>query len=158
MMCAFYATQIFDHPRLRDVTYYMRLDTDSYIFKPLCYDPIDLLHSRNKKYGFRSRTVDPAWVTEGMWNLTDEYAKQHPDVEKRMAKNGWVWPKEREQGKMDEDDYPTYYNNFEVVRLDAFRRTEVRRWLEEIMKKPERIYKYRWGKCQSSFPISRSVS
>lgn len=144
-MCAFYATHIFHHPRLQNVTYYMRLDTDSYIYKPLCYDPIDLMHSRNRSYGFRSRILDPVWVVEGLWDLTDSYARQHPQIERRMKDNGWEWPAVRKQGKMGEDEYPAYYNNFEVVKLDAFRQAEVRRWLEEVMKVPERVYKYRWG-------------
>ncbi|TCD69015.1 hypothetical protein EIP91_009078 [Steccherinum ochraceum] len=151
LMCNFFATQIFDHPRLRDVTYYMRLDTDSYIYKPVCYDPIDVMHTHNRTYGYRSSTMDPTWVVEGMWDLTDQYARSHLEVEEQLKSNGWHWPKEREQGKMGEDEYPTYYNNFEVVKLEAFRQPSVRRWLEELVKKPERFYKYRWGDAPIRF-------
>lgn len=35
---------------MKDVTYYMQLNTDFYIFKPLCYDPIDLFHTHNRSY------------------------------------------------------------------------------------------------------------
>ncbi|KAH8104836.1 glycolipid 2-alpha-mannosyltransferase-domain-containing protein [Cristinia sonorae] len=145
IMCGFFASQIFDHPRLQDVTYYLRLDTDSYIYKPVCYDPIDLLHTKKKVYGFRSPSDDPPYVTEGMWELTDRYSRQHPEIRERLNQNRWVWP-EGLQG-----NYPTYYNNFEVVKLAEFRRPEVKRWLEEIMKDPYRIYKHRWGDAPIRF-------
>ena len=34
--------------------------------------------------------VDPNVVTKGMCLLVDDYARQHPDVEKRLEENGWV--------------------------------------------------------------------
>ena len=118
-MCAFFASQIFDHPRMKDVTYYMRLDTDSYIFNPTCYDPIDLFHSKNRTYGFNSREKDPDWVTVGLWDLVDDYARSHPDVESNLERNGWEWPSGRVHGEMGKNDFPTYYNNFEIVKLEA---------------------------------------
>lgn len=148
-MCSFFASHIFDHPRLRDVTYYLRLDTDSYIFKPLCYDPITLFHERNRTYGYRSSTTDPAWVTHGMWDLTDEFVAARPEVESTLRKNGWWWAADREKGRMMEESYPTYYNNFEIVKLEAFRRPDVREWLDEVQRVPERIFKYRWGTSDS---------
>lgn len=57
-MCTSFASQTFDHSRLKDVTYYMQLDTNSYIFKPLCYDPIDLFHSHNHSYTYNDHTSD----------------------------------------------------------------------------------------------------
>lgn len=181
-MCGFFATQVFDHPRLSDVTYYMRLDTDSYIFAPLCdassspsliskhktsasslaqrtrtdmdiVDPIARFHARNATYGYRSRTSDPDWVTHGLWALADAFASRHTAVEFRLRANGWSWPSERGQGQessgtpMKDDDFPTYYNNFEIVKLEAFRRPDVREWLEEVQRDPKNIYKYRWGMC-----------
>ena len=124
----------------------MRLDTDSYIYQPLCYDPIELFHEHNRTYAYRSRTTDPDWVTIGMWNLVDEYSRAHPEVDRQLEKNGWTWPDgKRENVKPEGLDFPTYYNNFEIVKLESFRRPDVRAWLDEIMRVPERIYKYRWG-------------
>jgi len=145
MMCAFFASEIFDHPRLRDVTYYMRLDTDSYIFRPLCYDPFEIFHQRNRSYGYRAALTDPAEVVVGLWDLTDEYAQTHPGIDERMQRNAFPWPNPRERGRMGDRAYPGFYNNFEIVKLDAFRTAEVRAWLEEVKRVPERIYKYRWG-------------
>ena len=150
MMCAFYASEVFDHPRLKNVTYYMRLDTDSYIFRPLCYDPFEIFHQRKRSYGYRAVLTDPAEVVVGLWDLTDEYARGHPEIEERMQRNKFPWPNPRERGQMGNKHYPGFYNNFEIVRLDAFRTPEVRAWLNEVKRVPERIYKYRWGTCSDS--------
>lgn len=61
-MCRFYAEQIFTHPRIRLLTYYMRLDTDSFILDPLCYDPIDKLHRSRKVYGYNNIFDDEPYV------------------------------------------------------------------------------------------------
>lgn len=65
LMQGFFATKIFDHPRLvdRNVTYFMRLDPDVYIYKKLCYDPFEVFHSRNRKYGYGTIGEDPGWVS-----------------------------------------------------------------------------------------------
>jgi mannosyltransferase len=123
----------------------MRLDTDSYIFEPLCYDPIQRFHQNNRTYAYREQTVDPEWVTHGMWDFIDDYARTHPVEEATMEKNGWVWPAGRNTNKMRKLGFPTYYNNFEIVRLEAFRRPDVQGWLDELMSVPERVLKYRWG-------------
>ncbi|KAL5482977.1 hypothetical protein ACEPAI_9572 [Sanghuangporus weigelae] len=145
LMSNFFATQIFEHPRLRDVTYFMRLDTDSFIFKHLCYDPLEVFHAHNRSYGYRSRSSDPAWLTRGIWECTDDFVRDHPEVGKNLGKNGWTWPMNREPRKMKHEPFPTYYNNFEIVRVDAFRRPDVQDWLREIDRDPQRIYKYRWS-------------
>ena len=56
--------------------------------------------------------------------------------EERLTQNGWEWPNGREN--MREEPFPTYYNNFEIVKLDTFRKPEVTSWLDEIMQDPER--------------------
>lgn len=106
-MCRFYASFIFQHPRLRDLTYYMRLDTDSYIYEPLCYDPIDEIHWANQTYAYRSKANDPSYVVKGMWEFAKRYAGAHPEESKMLEANGWQW---KEEGS----DIPLYYNNFEV--------------------------------------------
>ena len=144
-MCAFYATQIFTHPRLSNVTYYLRLDTDSYIPEPLCYDPIDRMHTHNLSYAYRTRKMDEAKYTFRMWNAVDSYAREHERVIRTLEKNNWRWPNSRIPGPMSQADFPIYYNNFEIVRLDEFRRADIRRWFEYLESDPERIYKWRWG-------------
>lgn len=43
-----------------------------------------------------------------------------------------------------------YNNNFEIVKLDAFRRPDVKAWLDDLTSVPERWLKYRWGKLDKN--------
>ena len=143
-MCSFFSTQIFFHPRLKDVTYYMRVDTDSLFTAPLCYDPIEVIHRRQRLYGYVFIGSEPQWVTSGMWSLVQNYTDAHPSVDKRLGLNNWRWSHRDENG--DESlDFFGYGTNLEIVDLDAFRRPDIREWLDAIERYPEGIYKWRWG-------------
>jgi len=147
-MCAFYSYQIFELPRLRDVTYYMRLDSDSYINARSCFDPFERMHTRNLHYAYKQTGADPGFVIRGMWTLIDDYAREHPAMEVQLEQNQWHWPGSRNKEWFSEEkDEPigSYHNSFEVVRLDAFRRKDVKAWFDELQSVPERFYKYRWG-------------
>lgn len=147
-MCGFFTSTIFDHPRLQNVKYYLRLDTDSFVEQPTCYDPFEVMYVRKRIYGYRDAGWDPEYVTHGLWNLTDAYARAHPAVEARLRDNAFPWPQARAKGDlvaMSKGEYPMYYNNFEIVDLEAFRRPDVKAWLDEVKSVPERTYKWRWG-------------
>ncbi|KAF9507659.1 glycosyltransferase family 15 protein [Hydnum rufescens UP504] len=144
-MCAFFAANIFSHPALEGYTYYLRLDTDSFIEAPLCYDPFEVMHVRKRIYGYRAVGPDAPDATLGMWEFVDGYARSHPDIEKRLQMNGWKWPDGRDTLQKGARGLLSYYNNFEIVKLEAFRRPDVHRWLNELMRDPKRVYKYRWG-------------
>ncbi|KIM89451.1 glycosyltransferase family 15 protein [Piloderma croceum F 1598] len=143
-MCSFFSTQIFSHPRLKDLTYYMRLDTDSLFTAPLCYDPIEVIHHRQRSYGYVFIGSEPQWVTSGMWALVQNYTNTHPSVDKQLRLNNWKWSHRNEDG--DESlDFSGYGTNLEIVNLGAFRRRDIREWLDAIESYPEGIYKWRWG-------------
>ena len=153
-MCRFYAEQIFHHPRIRNLTYYMRMDTDSFIMKPLCYDPIEHVHHRNRVYAYNRITPDEGYVVRGMWNFIDRYARSHPGVDDQLRRNKWPWPQGRDRWIADGIKYdgigvPAYSNNFEIVRLKAFQRRDVVQFIREIMWDPGHIYSLRWGKYSS---------
>ncbi|KAJ7808815.1 hypothetical protein B0H14DRAFT_2868861, partial [Mycena olivaceomarginata] len=74
--------------RIRDLTYYLRLDDDSYVREPACFDPFEYMHVNNKSYAFRDSPPDMGWVTEGMWPFVSNYAQRHPEVERTLERNG----------------------------------------------------------------------
>ena len=73
-MSGFFATHIFDHPRLRDkdVTYYLRLSPDSYIYKPLCYDPFEYFHARNLSSAFSSLASSTRALARALEDLRED--------------------------------------------------------------------------------------
>jgi mannosyltransferase len=151
-MCSFFATEIFSHPRLRNVTYYMRMDTDSFFTAPLCYDPFEVMHIRRRSYGYLLIGADAPGFYEGLWEFVRNYAQTHTAVEQQSRANKWEWPDRDE--KPENLRFLGYYNNFEMVELDAFRRPDVKDWLDALEKYPEGIFKWRWGKAA---PIQSSA-
>ncbi|KAJ7861774.1 glycolipid 2-alpha-mannosyltransferase-domain-containing protein [Mycena leptocephala] len=146
-MCAFFSYKIFSHPRIKDLTYYLRLDDDSHVTKPACLDPFEYMHVNNKSYAFRQEDPDLGWVTEGMWPFVSNYAQRHPEVEGRLEHNDWEWPPNRlwhtDFGVAE--NFRSYETNFDLVKVPRFRTPEMSAFLEELASDPKRFYWYRWG-------------
>ena len=147
-MCSFFATQIFSHQRLRDVTYFMRMDTDSLFTEPLCYDPFEFMHTRRRSYGYLSIGSDSQEYTEGMWPFVHNFTDTRISVQEQLRVNNWEWSHRDEKGE-ETLQFKGYNTNFEIVELGAFRRPEVKEWLSALEKYPEGIFKWRWGKSTS---------
>ncbi|KAJ7088825.1 glycosyltransferase family 15 protein [Mycena belliarum] len=147
-MCAFFSYKIFAHPRIRDLTYYLRLDDDSAVHAPACLDPFEYMHTHNKSYAFRRQSPDLGWVTEGMWPFVSNYAQRHPAVERRLQDNAWTWPAGRlwpGEGFAAGANFPSYETNFDLVKVPRFRTPEMRAFLDELASDPRRFYWHRWG-------------
>ncbi|KAJ7355207.1 glycosyltransferase family 15 protein [Mycena albidolilacea] len=152
-MCAFFSYKIFNHPRIRDLTYYLRLDDDSYVREPACFDPFEYMHVNNKSYAFRDSPPDMGWVTEGMWPFVSNYAQRHPEVEKTLRRNSFEWAPNRlwPQGFGAGVNFPSYETNFDLVKVPRFRTPEMTEFLYELASDPKRFYWYRWGDAPVRF-------
>ncbi|KAJ7174931.1 nucleotide-diphospho-sugar transferase [Mycena filopes] len=146
-VCAFFSYKIFNHPRIKDLTYYLRLDDDSHILRPACFDPFEYMHTYNKSYAFRHEDPDMGWVTEGMWPFVSNYAARHPAIEARLEQNAWEWP----QGRFwpnnfgEAQNFRSYETNFDLVKVERWRTPEMMAFLDELASEPRRFYWYRWG-------------
>ncbi|EJT98413.1 nucleotide-diphospho-sugar transferase [Dacryopinax primogenitus] len=136
-MCQFFFSGIFEHPRIRNLDYYLRLDTDSFIVDQVSYDPIGALFKDKKKYGFVAIATDPQFVTEGFFPFVQAFVARRPEIKTQLEKNGWKYP--------DSQRPFTYQNNFEVVHIPSFRTPEVMSWVNIVNRNPLLIFKYRWG-------------
>ncbi|KAJ7754469.1 nucleotide-diphospho-sugar transferase [Mycena metata] len=145
-MCAFFSYKIFRHPRVRDLTYYLRLGDDSFIQAPTCFDPFEYMHINDKSFAFRVQDMDEGSVTAGMWPFVSDYAYRYPEVEDRLRSNRWSWaPKRLLPGYGTDVGFPGYGGDFEIVRLARFQTPEVTAFLKELASEPKRFYYSRWG-------------
>ncbi|KAJ7662869.1 glycolipid 2-alpha-mannosyltransferase-domain-containing protein [Mycena rosella] len=146
-MCAFFSYKIFEHPRIKDLTYYLRLDDDSTVRAPACLDPFEYVHAHNLSYAYRRQSPDMGWVTDGMWPFVSNYAKRHPAVESRLRSNSWEWPAQRHWPNHfgEGQNFPSYETNFDLVKVPRFRTPEMTAFLEELASEPRRFYWHRWG-------------
>ncbi|KAJ6450929.1 glycosyltransferase family 15 protein, partial [Mycena sanguinolenta] len=152
-LCSFFSYKIFNHPRIKDLTYYLRLDDDSYVREPACFDPFEYMHVHNKSYAFQDSPPDMGWVTEGMWPFVSNYAQRHPDVESTLERNGFDWPQNRfwPLGFGQGVNFPSYETNFDLVKVPRFRTPEMQEFFRDLASDPKRFYWYRWGDAPLRF-------
>ncbi|KAK7036367.1 glycosyltransferase family 15 protein [Favolaschia claudopus] len=148
-VCAFFSHKIFSHPRISNLTYFLRLDDDSHITHPTCIDPFEYMHTKNLSYAFRQEGPRPRVGHRGMWPFVSNYAQRHPAVEETLQRNNWEWPDGRFWPGGDRfglgENFRSYETNFELVKVERFTSLEMREFLEELASDPKRFYWSRWG-------------
>ncbi|XP_064637567.1 uncharacterized protein LOC135493866 [Lineus longissimus] len=128
-MCRFNAILIYKEPIFNHLEYYLRLDTDSEILRPIKYDIFKRMRDYRKVHGYIWMKYDGNRCVLGLWNATKTYVAENKIKAQFLDK----WPNGR-----------VYYNNFEVSRVDFWRSKEVQGYLDYIDKLGG-IYYLRWG-------------
>lgn len=123
-MCRFFSGDIYNHPILQNYDYYLRLDTDSFILKPINYNIFDYAREYNYYYGYIKDAVqfDHPKVVEGLWNYC------------RMKYGDKVITPERQM----------FYTNFELGKMSWFLDKEYQEFYNHIDSSGG-IYINRWG-------------
>lgn len=123
-MCWFFAGGMYRQPALQEHTYYLRLDTDSFILKPVGYDIFKRAAENNIYYGFIKDAVqkDNPKVIEDLWKSAYEYFSNVQPVEEGMM----------------------YYTNFELGHIQWFLNSGYM-YLFNHLEKQGGIYTKRWG-------------
>ena len=123
-MIYFWWRQVFEHPEVRQLQYYCRMDTDSMLQTPMSLDIFVNMREHKYIYGYVHQSVDTAasGVIDGLWRFIGKYLKENPDVMTTVKMNNWEVPSETE---LDSAPIGMYYNNFEVsasseVEVSAF--------------------------------------
>jgi hypothetical protein len=136
-MIRFWFKILFELPQLKKYEYIMRLDDDSQL-KNKWFNVFDEMRHKNAVYFANNEDVDLEEQLPGTMKLkevTFDY------IEKNNIK-----PK---QFQMLRDTFGdkivrNYYNNFEVMKMEFFRRNQTRHWIETI-DSTNGIFYYRWG-------------
>mmetsp|Transcript_42353 Transcript_42353/g.116817 ORF Transcript_42353/g.116817 Transcript_42353/m.116817 type:complete len:360 (+) Transcript_42353:80-1159(+) len=136
-MIRWYVRGIFDHPKVRELDYYMRMDDDSALLAPFHDDPFSRMAATGKRYGYYCSCSESDEFTQGFQQFSAEYAAQHK-IQPRFAQgNGSFWPKEG-------DPVTMVYNNFEVMSVKWWRSPEVQDFVEAVDRSLG-IWHSRWG-------------
>jgi hypothetical protein len=145
-MIAFWWKRVFEHPSVRELEYFLRLDTDSIINSPVSFDWFEVMKKGGFTYGYRMTMMDTEWVVKGLWRYYREYVtKALGSMPPAMA--SW-FPDEK---SLDTAAAPTYYNNFEILHVPFFtRRKDVRDFIDDFFLSGF-IYTRRWGDAPLRF-------
>ena len=90
---------------------------------------------------------------DGLWDIAKEFVAENGLEVKNMhlwnmARKFW----EKRENKMHQQCLPTFYNNFEVSRVDFFQRDTVRKWSRRVSEEePFGVFKGRWGDAAVRF-------
>jgi mannosyltransferase len=126
------------------------MDPSSLFTSPLlCNDPFDVMYTHQRLYGYLSTKSDLREYTAGLWPFVRNFSRTHSAVDRQLRANNWEWEDELPGGEGETVGFRGYDTNFEIVKLDAFRRPDVKEWLEAISEYPEGIFKLGWGKSLS---------
>lgn len=158
-MIRFFFREIFNRADMKEIEYFWRLDTDSYVTSAITYDLFQHMKDNNHKYGFMGSSFDPLKVTVGMPELFQNYMDTHNDVSERVSRNLHLWKNgthlKGEYKKMTgvwpfRTSQPIIYNNFEIVHVPTFKSNSFERFIDAV-DKTNNIYWMRWGDAALRF-------
>jgi alpha 1,2-mannosyltransferase len=135
-MCRYFSGGIYRDPRLLKYDYYWRLDSDSYIYSPINYDPFEYMAKNNKEYAcMGSDDGECDHVVVDLWEETQRFMKTHnipmtKSIEKTVLDGKWT-PR-------------LYYTNFEMGKFSFFRSEKYMAYFDHLDATGNIFYK-RWG-------------
>ncbi|UJR19890.1 hypothetical protein I4U23_023023 [Adineta vaga] len=137
LMIRFWVKLLFELPQLQQYDYMMRLDDDSQIMNNW-FNVFDEMRRKRAVYFANDIRIDEERLLPGTMKL-QPVTLEYPKTNNITAKQ----PEMLRQAFAD-DHILSYANNFEVLQLEFFRRSDVRQWIEMI-DQTHGIFKYRWG-------------
>ncbi|CAF3456049.1 unnamed protein product [Rotaria sp. Silwood1] len=137
LMIRFWFKFLFELPELEKFEYVMRLDDDSKLTDKWM-NVFDEMRNKNAVYFANNIDLDLEEQLPGtmfLKQVTFDYIKQNN-----------IKPKQFEilRDAFGNNSIHTYFNNFEVLKMEFFRRKEIRHWVESI-DSTNGIFYYRWG-------------
>ncbi len=137
LMIRFWFKILFELPQLEKYEYIMRLDDDSKMTDKWI-NVFDEMRQKNALYFANNVDVDLEEQLPGTMKLkqvTVDYVKQNNIKPKQL---------QTLRDAFGNKTVRNYFNNFEVIKMEFFRRQEIRRWIESI-DSTNGIFYYRWG-------------
>lgn len=141
-MCRFWITGIWDHPVTAAYSTYLRMDTDSCFTGPIPAGndavlpglPAGAVYAPHLEEHFVSKT-------HRLLEHTQQYLRDtnHTPLHTKMWQTVLAW---QTRGTA----LPSFYNNFEVTRVDFFRQPRVAAYQRHVTERPPHgVFVHRWG-------------
>lgn len=135
-MCRYHSGGIYRDERLLKYDWYWRLDSDSYIFSPINYDPFEYMASNGKEYAYMSiEDGEVPSVVEGLWDETARFMEENSIPLTRDLADSIV------DGKWS---CRLFYTNFEIAKFSFFRGKEYMSYFDHLDRTGNIFYR-RWG-------------
>mmetsp|Transcript_124704 Transcript_124704/g.216115 ORF Transcript_124704/g.216115 Transcript_124704/m.216115 type:complete len:421 (-) Transcript_124704:65-1327(-) len=129
-MIGFWITDIFQLAHRRGLKYIMRLDTDSVLASSPREDPFLQMERTGAVYGYRAFCYDSPGYSEGIWNMMREYVSSNE-----------LKPTFEDFALDGKGAAPMMYTNFEVARVEFFRRPDVHKFGVAMLQQGTRSFR-----------------
>ncbi|CAF4459225.1 unnamed protein product, partial [Rotaria socialis] len=137
-MCRFWFKLVLDIPLVLEYQYLMRLDDDSKILGAW-NNIFDLMTKREVVYFGNIEEADSEKVLPG-WMKLKTFTTDYTEKYRLVSKN----PKRLVRAFDIQNHICLYNTNFEVIKIDFFRKPHIRHWTD-VIDATYGIFKYRWG-------------
>jgi hypothetical protein len=137
LMIRFWFKILFELPQFEQYEYIMRLDDDSQILGKWI-NVFNEMRNKRAVYFANDKDTDVEKSLPGLMKL------QQIALKYIVLNNITVKQPEMIRDGFGDDYIMNYFNNFEVMKLEFFRRHNVRQWIENV-DQTHGILKYRWG-------------
>lgn len=111
-MCRYESGFFFRHPLMLEYDYYWRVEPGIELFCDLPYDPFLFMQQNNKKYSFVISLHEIIETVSTLWNVTQDFVKQHPDYVAKDNNMGFLSDDGGESW-----NYCHFWSNFEIGSL-----------------------------------------
>jgi len=146
-MCRWNSGMFSEHPALKDVQYYWRVEPNVHFFCDVDYDVFRWMQDHNKTYGFNINIYDSAESVATLWPETRKFLADHPDyVHPNNAREWLEDDKKRPENNHKAHGYSTchFWSNFEIGDLSFWRSKKYRDYFDHLDRSGGFFYE-RWG-------------
>ncbi|KAJ1920622.1 alpha-1,2-mannosyltransferase ktr1 [Mycoemilia scoparia] len=137
-MCRFQSGLFYDHPLLKDLEYYWRIEPDVNYYCDLDYDPFVFMKENGKRYSFTIAPLEWEKTVETLWPTTLTWIKENPHHLPEESMINWV------MGNNGDYNMCHFWSNFEIVDLSLYRSEAYRSYFDHLDKSGGFFYE-RWG-------------
>ncbi|KAJ2770504.1 alpha-1,2-mannosyltransferase ktr1 [Coemansia nantahalensis] len=137
-MCRFQSGMFFNHPLVRDLDWYWRLEPDVKYFCDIDYDPFVYMRDKGLKYGFTIAPRENGKTVETLWFHTREWIKTNQQLLPDRSLANWV------MGTDGHYNMCHFWSNFEIVDLSLYRSEAYASYFEHLDRTGGFFYE-RWG-------------
>ena len=150
-MCRWNSGLFYQHPALKNIKYYWRVEPKVHFFCDIDYDVFRYMADHNKTYGFVINLYDAPQSMPSLWPETKKFLAAHPEYEEAVGegKNAREWledSKRRPEHNMKANGYSTchFWSNFEIGDMDFFRGKAYDDYFQHLDRAGGFFYE-RWG-------------
>lgn len=146
-MCRWNSGMFSQHPALKDIQYYWRVEPNVHFFCDVDYDVFRWMQDHNKTYGFNINIYDSPDSVATLWPETQKFLADHPEYVHQNNAREWLEDeKRRPENNQKANGYSTchFWSNFEIGDLSFWRGTKYREYFNHLDRAGGFFYE-RWG-------------